>query len=353
LLSCYFTGDEYAPGSLQSRVRGSFRVMMIGWGNLAGSDIRLFNKGIGRYSKTPTYWRENLKFKDIDKLKPCYKPSIMALKENGYSSLSSDFRTFGSTDPNRPSFRESGMPMSKPNGVEFRIFDHFPDKYIKQLVLFVSLVAENSRVTKTRGYVYENKIWINETHNIMKNGYKAKISNEYIKLLRKKIGIKIDTKSIIAIDIFKQIYKELWDKNIDGEWMKIFNCYQKPDYNEYVIPNINKKGWQFAFMLICNRDKSILNNFNKLSKYLNENNSISLNEFKKQILNLFGNKWKYDIEDLAYFYESLKYIELIKNEDYSISNLKIINNIPIIKNFNEQIIFNFSDDIFLDNVNNL
>ena len=106
-------------------------------------------------------------------------------------------------------------------------------------------------------------------------------------------------------------------------------------------------------MVIANRDKSVLDNFNKLSKYLNENNSISLKDFKKEIINLFGKKWKDDIEDLAYFYESLKYIELIKNEDYTISNLKIINNIPIIKNFNDEIIFNFSDDIFLENVNNL
>jgi hypothetical protein len=277
----------------------------------------------------------------------------MAIKEHAYSSLSSDFRTFGSTDPKRPDHRESGTPMTKPNGVEFRIFDHFPDKYIKQLVIFISLVAENSRVTKTKGYVYENKIWINETHNIMKNGYKAKISNEYINLLRKKIGIKIDTKSIIAIDIFKQIYQELWDKNIDGDWIKIFNCYKKLNYNEYVVPNINKKGWQFAFMILANREKSVLNNFNKLSKYLNENNSISLKDFKKDIINLFGKNWRDDIEDLAYFYESLKYIEIIKNEDYTIANLKIINNIPIIKNFNDYIILNFSDDIYLENVNNL
>ena len=58
MLSLYFTGDEYAPGELKKRVRGSFRVMIIGWGNFAGSDIRLFSKGIGRYAKTKTYWRE-------------------------------------------------------------------------------------------------------------------------------------------------------------------------------------------------------------------------------------------------------------------------------------------------------
>jgi len=352
LLTAYFTGDEYAPGSLKSRVRGSFRVMMIGWGNLAGSDIRLFNKGIGRYAKTPTYWRQNLHFKDIDKLKPCYKPSAMAIKENAYSSLSSDFRTFGSTDPDRPIHRESGIAMTKPNGVEFRIFDHFPDKYIDHLLLLVSLVAENSRVTKTRGYVYQNKIWIEETHNIMKNGYKAKISKDYINLLRKKLGLEINTQSIIAIDIFREIYKELWDKNIDGEWSKIFNCMIKPDYDRYILPDVNKRGWQFAFMVMANNDNKILNNFNKLSRYLNKNINIKFKEFKKEVLNLFGKNWRDDIEDLAYFYESLlkgidiKYIELIKNEDGTIFSLNILDDIPIYDNFNDIIIFYFSKDIF-------
>lgn len=353
MLAAYFTGDEYAPGSLKSRVRGSFRVMMVGWGNLAGSDIRLFNKGIGRYAKTPTYWRRNLYFKDINKLKPCYKPSIMAIKEKAYSSLSSDFRTFGSTDPNRPMHRESGVPMTKPNGVEFRIFDHFPDKYIDHLLLLISLVAENSRVTKTRGYVYENKTWIEETHNIMKNGYKAIISEEYINLLRKKIGIDINTKSIIAIDIFKQIFKELWDKNIDGEWSKIFNSLIKPDYDRYIVPEINKKGWQFAFMVMANSDINVLKNFNKLTGYLNNNNIINFKDFRKEVINLFGKNWKDDIEDLAYFYESLKidlfrsknYIELIKNENGIINSISILENIPMFKDFNDIIIYYFSSNI--------
>jgi hypothetical protein len=318
MLAAYFTGDEYAPGSLKSRVRGSFRVMMVGWGNLAGSDIRLFNKGIGRYTKTPTFWRKNLSFKDVNKLKPCYKPSAMAIKEKAYSSLSSDFRTFGSTDPDRPMHRESGIPITKPNGVEFRIFDHFPDRYINHLLLFISLVAENSRVTKTRGYVYENKYWIYEIHNIMKNGYKARISNDFINLLRKKLDIKINTKSIIAIDIFKQIFKELWDKNIDGEWSKIFNCLYKPDYNRYIMPDINRRGWQFAFMIMANRENKVLNSFNKLSEYLNENKIIIFKDFNKEVLKLFGTNWKCDVEDLAYFYESLSNYKSLNITNYEI-----------------------------------
>ena len=373
LLTSYFSGDEYAPGTLKERVRGSFRVMIIGWGNLAGTDVRFLNKGIGRYAKTPTYWRKGLHFKDSEKLKACYKPSPLALREKAITSLSSDFRTFGSTDPSRPMNRESGAPMNIPNGVEFRIFDHFNDESLESLVTLISLVAENSRTKKTRGYVYENKIWIDEVHNIMKNGYKAQLSNEYIKLLRKKLGLEINTYSIIAIDIFKQIYKELFDKNINGEWSKIFFCLEKPDRRSIILPEINKRAWQFAFMIQLNREKDLLYKFNLLSNYLNDIKTIEIKNFSIAIKEIFGKNWKNDIEDIAYFYESLinenekfiynsseinningnalnqNYVELIKNRDGTIQKLEILINIPIFKNFNHQMEDYFSNNNLLIN----
>jgi hypothetical protein len=364
LLTAYFTGDEYAPGTLKTKTRGSFRVMIIGWGNFAGTDIRLLEKGIGRYAKTPIYWRKNLKFDDSNKLKPCYKPSPMALKENAITSLSSDFRTFGSTNPLRPEHRESGIGMTKPNGVEFRIFDHFSDKYIEHLLMLISLVAENSRVTPTKGYVYENKIWISTIHNIMKNGYKAHISKSYIDLLREKLGLEINTESIIAIDIFKQIYKELYDKNIYGDWSRIFHCntFDKVKYfNEVnIFPEINKKGWQFAFMVKLNRDPKLLKKFNILSEKLNKSVSIKFRDFKIDVLEIFDKNWKDDIEDIAYFYESLrcnlsvceikdKHVKLIKNKNGTINKINVLFDIPMFKNFNNIIIEYFGEDL-LQNV---
>jgi hypothetical protein len=358
MLTAYFTGDEYSPGTLKERVRGSFRVMIIGWGNLAGSDVRLFNKGIGRYAKTPTYWREGLYFEDVDKLKPCYKPSVLAQKEGATSSLSSDFRTFGSTDPLRPMHRESGIGMTKPNGIEFRIFDHFSDKYIDNLVMLISLVAENSRIHTTRGYVYQNKIWIKELHNIMKNGYKARLSKAYINLLKRKLGLEIKTSSIIAYDIFKQIYDELWNKNINGSWSKIFHNYDntilrsakgtisnRRNYEKIVIPQINKKGWQFAFMIKLNRNKKLLHKFNFLSRYLNHIKNISYNDFEMCVIEIFGNNWKNDVEDIIYFYESLKIVKLIKNKNGTIKNIELLLQIGEFQNLNKEIIDYFSDDI--------
>ena len=343
LLTAYFTGDELAPGELKNRVRGSFRVMIIGWGNLAGTDVRLLDKGIGRYAKTPTYWRKKLYFKDVNKLKPCYKPSPMAIKEKAITSLSSNFRTFGSTDPNRPIHRESGAPISKPNGVEFRIFDHFSDTYIKSLVILVSLVAENSRLNKTRGYVYENEIWINEVHNIMKNGYKSELSEKYINLLRKKLNLKINIKSIIGIDVFNEVFRELYDKNRNGEWSKIFNSLNEKEDEFLNLPNINKRGWQFAFMLKLNRDKALLHKFNTLSDYLNNIKKIEFIDFHKAVIEIFGSNWEDDVVDIAYFYESIsnipiKKINLYRNINGTIKKLKILRELKKYDNFNQDII---------------
>jgi hypothetical protein len=349
LLTAYFTGDEYAPGTLNKRVRGSFRVMIIGWGNFAGSDVRLFNKGIGRYAKTQTYWRKGLKFIDSNKLKPCFKPSPMAKKENAITSLSSDFRTFGSTDPSRPMHRESGVGMTKPNGIEFRIFDHFSDQHIEHLLNLVGLVAENSRVKETKDYVYKNKVWIKEMHNIMKNGYKAKLSKNYIKLLRSKLGLKIKTTSIIAFDVFKNIYEELWKKNINGKWSQIFHCMDKPKYDNYIFPQINKKGWQFAFMVKLNREKTLLKKFNNLSKILTKLKKINYKDFSSIILKTFGKNWKDDIEDIAYLYESLKYATLKKNIDGTLNEIIINKKINIFKDFNNEIISYF-DSSFIENI---
>jgi len=356
MLTAYFSVDEYAPGKSHQYPRSGYRPCIIGWGNLAGSDVRLFDKGIGRYAKTPTYWRDSkLKFKETDKLKPCYPASPMAKKENAITSLSSDFRTFGD-NPMNPSERLSGAPMTVGNGIEFRIFDHFNDKYIHHLMVLIGLVAENSRVIETKGYVYQNPIWISSLHNIIKDGYRAKLSKKYIELLRIKLGIPIKTDSIIAIDVFKKIYDELWNKNINGDWSKIFYALMLPDKDTIIFPEINKKSWQFAFMTKLNRNKNLLRKFNILSKYLNKVRNIEYNDFEKAVIDIFGIKWKDDAIDIAYFYNSMKFkivkdsVELIKNNNGTIRRLKLNYRIDIFKNFNQMIIDYFGSGLLGNNL---
>ncbi len=348
MLVGFFSGDESAVGSKEKRVRGSYRVLNIGWGNLAGSDVRLFGtKGIGRYAKTPNYWREGLNLFETEKLKPCIPASPSALKELGISSLSSDLRTFGSRDPLRPQHRESGLPMNKPNGIEIRIFDNFDNIYMYNLTSFIALIAENSRVTKTKGYVYQDKDWIESLHQIMKDGYKAVLSIEYIKKLRNKLGLKIKTTSLIAQDIWDTIYQEIYEKNKNGEWSKIFfgiSLGKKELENIMKLepPMINKKSWEFAFYIKCNRDPNLLHTFNQLSVFLNQSlktkTSITFFEMEKYISQILGKNWKQHTDDLLYWYENKEFIKLNKNIRGMIESIHLLKEIPIFYNFNEDIL---------------
>lgn len=342
LVTSFFSSDQKAVGTIKKRVKGSFRVVRVGWGNFAGSDVRKFNEGIGRYSDIPTYWRDDLEYYEKDKLKPCLTPTPPAKREGGISALSSNFRTFGSTDPDRPWHRESGAPMTKPNGIEFRIFDHFPIKYLKDLCRIIIYIAENSRVTETKKYVYKNKNWINTMHNIMLNGWSAEIDINYINDLRKNLGLKINTNSIIAYDVFKVIVKELFEKNKDGDWtyLMLDKKYIKPP----IVPEINRKSWQLGFIMKLNRDKKILDAFNNLIKNLPNNNIYIKKEFEDYIynefninnesLNVIKNKWKNNINDIAYFMEDNGIIKINYFKNKKIKSIKVIKRIKY-NNFND------------------
>jgi len=358
LLTAFFSCDQKAPGSNYKRIRGSFRVMMIGWGNLAGSDVRKFGEGIGRYTNIETYWRKGLKFYEIEKLKPCYDPSPAAKRENGTTTLSSDFRTFGSTDPDRPEHRASGAGMTVGNGIEFRIFDHFNDQILPDLCKFVSFVAENSRNHKTKSYVYKNKHWIDAVHSIMEDGWCAKIKKGYINELRKTLGLKIDTSSRIAYDILDCINEELYSKHKNGDYVIIMNYEQwkkskllsknKKHSSVYkplkpLLPKVNLYSWIMGLMIKLNRNSTNMKNFNNLVNVLP--NNLDYKEFESYFFRYFNKKyWKKDPFNFAYFLKFLNFVKLTLNKNGSIKSIKKNNYlIEKVRNFNKEIIEMFSD----------
>ena len=50
--------------------------------------------------------------------------------------------------------------MAPPYGMEIRIFDHFPSKYLLDLMKILILISANSVRHAPESYVYENKAWI-------------------------------------------------------------------------------------------------------------------------------------------------------------------------------------------------
>lgn len=337
LITAFFSSDQKAVGTEKKRIKGSYRIVRVGWGNLAGSDVRKFNKGIGRYANIKPYWREDLVFHNMKKANYCENlaPKLKKVEPGAVSGFSSNFRTFGSTDPNRPWHRESGIGMTKPNGVELRIFDHFDSYYLQELCKLVIYIAENSRVTQSKKYVYQNKYWIKALQNIMLHGWNAEIPKEYIDDLRKELGLKIKTKSKIAYDVLYQINEELYKKNKDGDYTYLFlDSITKPK-----LPEINRRSWEMGFMLKLNRNKDLMNKYNKLLQELSDK-EITLNEYKKIFCKYFDiNIWKNDLIDIIYFMEACNIINLKYNIDGTIESIKLKNiDMKPIKNFNIEIV---------------
>jgi len=342
LLTSFFSCDEKAPGSKYDRVRGSFRVAIIGWGNFAGSDVRKLGEGIGRYSDIDSYWRKGLKLHGINKLKPCFKPSAYAKKEGGISTLSSNFRTFGDNENGE---RISGAGMTVGNGVEFRIFDQFNDEHLDDLVKFCALVAENSRKHKTTKYVYKNKKWINALQDIMKEGWCAKLKKGYVNDLRKMLGLKIKTESLIAYDVLNVINDELYDKHKNGDFFVMMNSYEwflqksskKNDYDSLkpVLPLINFDSWVMGCMIKLNRNKKLLEKFNSLLNVLPD--YFDVKTFEKTFFNLFNKKsWCKDVNNFIHMLFKFDYIDVTYNNDGTVKECKVLSR-KTVKNFNKDI----------------
>ena len=376
LLSAFFSCDQNAPGSIKKRVRGSFRVLIIGWGNLAGSDVRKFGEGIGRYCNVPINWRKNLKLHDVEKIKPCTTPSPPALREGARSALSSDFRTIGEIDETEDK-QVAKMTIGK--GIEFRIFDHFHDIYVEDLVKFIILVAENSRKHTAKKYVYNDKNWIKAVHTIMEDGWCAELDKKYVNDLRKVLNLKIKTKSIIAFDIFKCITEELHSKHKNGLFTKIMqpsittklkkkkgitrsykpftsenilklNSLSKKDITKPDIPKINYYSWGMGFMIKCNRNKKNIKSLNSLINNMPLNKDVLFKEYEKILFKCFNKKyWKRDSINIAHFLsdcyseaDGISPLKLTKNINGTIKSVKLVKRLTI-KNFNKTIKLWFED----------
>ena len=335
LLTAFFSCDDKAVGTTEKRVRGSYRILRIGWGNLAGSDIRKIEKGIGRYSTVDSYWRDGLDYFEKDKLKPCLSPTPPAKKEGGLSALSSNFRTFDASKTDK--YERSGAPMKKPYGMEFRIFDHFQDVYLIELCKVLVYIAENSRNHVSKKYVYKNKAWIKAVQNVMMNGWRAVLDDDYIKELRHILNLKINTKSRIAYDIFETINKELFRKNKNGDYsyLMLQEKYKSPPK----LPNINRKSWDHGFMIKLNREKPLLNKYNKFVMSLPVDKT-SIIQIKKLYRNIFKTPgWMKNFEDVIYFLERWEQINVIKKCGI-ITHIELIGTNHI-RNFNDPILYDW------------
>ena len=320
LLASLFSGDPrtITEKDYNKKIRGSFRILATGWGNLAGSNVRkLGTSGVGRYSNIESVWRKGLNFNSTKNLIDCDEKAKKNknIKKRG-SILSSDIRTFNFDFSNNCAERTgrpdecpkvSGGNMVHPNGMEIRIFDHFNSVHLIDLLRFMVYLSENARLFETRNYVYSNLTWKTTVRNIMKNGWRAILSDKYIDELRKNLNLELNFKNKTAFGFLEALNEELFMKHKSGFFPSLLiekKYREAPD-----LPELNRFSWQISFN----------NEYEKTLKELMKNNfkkgqKITMSSFENVIYTKFSKKiWKDYIEDILFALESKPYkmVELI------------------------------------------
>jgi hypothetical protein len=327
MVAAYFSPDPESVGDGEDQIKGSkgsFRVMSVGWGNIAGSDVRKFSsEGIGRGTNTISKWRNGLRLKGTERLNECVKTSKPQYKK-ALSILTSDFRTFN-FEPDIKKCKKlytsydcpkiDGGIMEPPFGMEFRIFDHFPSSYLLDLMKIIILIAANADRKPPKKYVYNNKPWIETTQGIMKYGWNYNIKENYLQELRTQFGLKLNineqpwNSNKNALSVFKCLVAELYELNKSSTIVKIMD--ETPEIQPR-IPEINKLCWELSFnqkyyktvmkQLKIAKNANIHKGYKKVKPLL----------FKKMLFNsidgvkslLKRKQWHAQFEDLCYALEN-------------------------------------------------
>ncbi len=327
----YFSPDPDSVASGPDRVQGSARIMIVGWGNLGGSDLRKLGQtkegkkapfdsfGIGRATNIKSYWREQIKFPDSEKLDLCAKTAppnknYSKFPKKALSIHTSDIRTFatassieecikkGSNPNDCP--RVDAAPMEPPFGMELRIFDHFEVKYLLDLMRVVVLLAANAQRHNPTGYVYSNKAWIDAVGVSMKQGWNGILPIEYIKELRNNLGLKLDTESRRIDVVYKTLVREIFQLN---HMSMICHMMMEDPTVEPQIPSINRLCWELSFNKKFN--KPVMDFIHSMYA---RRKLISIAQFKKDFFAQFEEYlWRDDIEDLLYALESNHKLNLV------------------------------------------
>jgi hypothetical protein len=327
----YFSPDPDSVATGPNKIQGSARIMIVGWGNFGGSDLRKLGQtnegksapfdsyGIGRATNIKSYWRDQIKFPDSEKLELCAKTAppnknYSKFPKKAKSIHTSDIRTFSTAETKEECLKKGSnpndcpridaAPMEPPFGLELRIFDHFEVKYLLDLMRVVVLLAANAQRHNPSGYVYTNKSWIDAVGVSMREGWNGILSREYIKELRNNLGLKINTESRRIDVVYKTLVKELFELNHTS--MICHMMMEEPNV-EPQVPSINRFCWELSFNKKFNKPvMDFINSTYSRRKF------ISIAQFKKDFFATFEEYlWRDDIEDLLYALETNHKINLV------------------------------------------
>jgi hypothetical protein len=324
LVAMYSTGDMRKIGSNKKYPRASFRIMLVGWGNPGGSDVRKFDEGLTRKANIPLYWRDGVNFIGQEKLeKICMDPSKLSeyrrnphFPRTAIYDMGGDIRTF---TRDLPGDEERNLPTNKLFGIEIRIFDGFPIRYLSTLVRIIVFLAENSRRTPAKMFVYKDKDWQGAMQAIMGRGWRSELPKGYMDKMEKALDLKFPKKPTLAAAFWDVLLDQLWKKNknglyvrlmlpqkfsgdetIDGKQIKI--NIEKREQPPLVHVNINRQAWDYGFLIKLQNDKALCKKIIAFTQQLQTDKKLSLDSvfsvFKKHLTP----SWDESFEDVLYFF---------------------------------------------------
>ena len=318
LLTCaFFSGTAAAVGvsGEDKDTEGSFRVMNIGWGNFAGSNIRkMGTSGLDRGANIFPNWRRGFHFKQTKRLDQCAQKTEPYYKK-AHSIHAGDFRTFG-YEPDYKKCKElyradecpkaDGAPIKPPYGLEIRIFDHFKSEYLIQLLKLIVLIAANGARHPATQYIYHDKRWIEALREVMRDGWNSTLSATYVTALRTNLGLPIQTDSLLAMDILTAITDELHAINKESFIVRIMD---ETPMVKPILPEINRLCWELPFV------KHYQRKFLNIMRHIffpgeTVTPAVFSNRMEEQMGSTEWDKWRNDVNDVLYTLETYKHVKL-------------------------------------------
>lgn len=337
IIALYTTTDMRGIGSETEYSRASYRILLSGWGNPGGSDVRKFDQGLTRKVNIPLYWRKGINFPGQDKLqKYCADPKRKYNEEyvdpdRDLYDMGGDFRTpsgqHGETWNVRDKLKGTFY------GVEMRILDYFPPKHMSSLIRLLVFIAENARGEKNNMFVYQDKDWIDTMHSVFKSGWRAEIPMSYINKLEKVLKLKFNKKPKKLFSFFNILVEELHKKNKNGFFVEemlpnyldndFFLTAREKEQPKLELRNPNRESWDFGFLLKLSDSKETREIIKKTFQSLEINRKIKFIDLEKHYLKRMPKKWKNNLIDILYFLEYREGLTLFFDSNQFIKFIKI------------------------------
>ena len=178
-------------------------------------------------------------------------------------------------------------------GIEFRILDHQPTSNLIQLLAICAQIVTFSmnnykKINKEELVIYK-QLWHDEMYESMINGFEYKLNKKYVQMIEKEFKIDFEKNNMNGQDFFEDFYHNM---NTKLSKNKIYNKI-KIDKQYIIFENFNEKAWIYNFYLFLEKNPTLLSQIAFII-FSNKNK----NTQKKELLELLGSKFKYDIDKI-------------------------------------------------------